>query len=185
MVLATAAAVLLVVLAGGYFAAKKFFAPPPPPPPVVTRPKPAAKPAAPAPLPSVTELAHTSVDAVKEAKTAVEAVTPGGAVADKPAAPAAPKFVETESKIAPGVSATNSNVEAVAEATPAFRSFVANAKIVGVIEADPAKMILNGRLARAGETVDAGLGVIFSGLDIEKRIILFKDKTGATVTRRY
>ncbi len=83
-----------------------------------------------------------------------------------------------------GVSATT-EVEAAVEASPAFRSFVANAKISGVFQGSPSRAFINGRLARAGETVDANLGVMFDSVDTERRQLVFRDKAGAIVSRKY
>ncbi len=83
-----------------------------------------------------------------------------------------------------GVSATT-EVDAAPEASPAFRSFVANAKVSGVFQGTPPRAFINGRLVRAGETVDGGLGVEFNGLDADKKQLIFKDKAGATVFRKY
>ena len=196
---------LLVLAVGGYVLVKKLTAPPPPPPPVVVKPKPpaalAAKPAvaaAAAPLaPSETPntVAHAPIDSIAKMKDAIvahraneQARVDAAAVGEEPSEkkPAAPsKPVATSSTIAPGISATNMNVEAVSEATPAFRSFVANAKISGVIQSTPPRAVINNRLTRAGEMVDTGLGVTFEGIDADKRQLIFKDKAGATVTRRY
>jgi hypothetical protein len=106
------------------------------------------------------------------------APTKGAALASKPA-------VTASATLAPGVSATSSDVAAVAEASPAFRTFVANVKITGVIQGSPAKIILNSRLARAGDVVDSALGVVFESIDSEKKLLVFKDKSGAVVTRKF
>lgn len=117
----------------------------------------------------------------KPAKPATTPTTPppgAPAVADKPA-------VRTSGSIAPGVSATIADVEAVPDATPAFRTFVANAKITGVIGGTPPKVLLNGRLMRAGESVETALGITFDGIDPDRKLLIFKDKSGAIVTRKY
>lgn len=167
----------------------------------------ANKPAQPAPpTPGLSEtqnlIAHAPVNAINKAKDviakregsgqgrdAVGAITDGDAPAppaDKPAPhAAAPQTVATSSSIAPGVSATNSEVMAASEASPAFRSFVANAKVNGVFQGATPRVMLNGRLTRAGDTVDTSLGITFDSIDPEKKTILFKDKSGAIVTRRY
>ncbi len=71
------------------------------------------------------------------------------------------------------------------EAVPAFRSFVANAKVTGVIVGTPGKIILNGRLARAGDMVEPALGVTFEGIDGDRKLLVFRDKSGAVVTKKY
>ncbi|MBI4623303.1 MAG: hypothetical protein HY736_08810 [Verrucomicrobia bacterium] len=86
-----------------------------------------------------------------------------------------------------GLSATT-EVDAAPDASPAFRSFVMNAKIAGVFwgsPGTPARAFINGKLARPGETVDSGLGVVFEGVDTEKKQLIFKDKSGASVLRKY
>ena len=86
--------------------------------------------------------------------------------------------------LAPGISATT-EVEAAVEASAAFRSFVANAKVSGVFQGTPPRVMLNGRLARGGDVIDSGLGITFDSVNPEKKQLIFKDKSGATVTRRY
>ena len=76
-------------------------------------------------------------------------------------------------------------IEAAADTSTAFRTFIANAKISGVFQGTPARVMFNGRLARAGDTVEPTLGITFDGLDPDRKLILFKDKSGAVVTRRY
>jgi hypothetical protein len=84
--------------------------------------------------------------------------------------------------VAPGLAAT---LEAVAEASAAFRTFVANARVSGVFQGNPSRAVINGKLARVGETVDANLGITFAGVETERRNLIFKDKSGATVSRKY
>lgn len=177
--------------------------------PAATAPLPALanKPAVPAPALSETQsaIAHAPVNAINKARDvvakreasgqsrdAVGAITGADEPADRsavksgPAAkPAASASTGTSTTIAPGISATNDNVVAAAEASPAFRSFVANAKITGVFQGDPPRVYINGRLARAGDNVEPSLGITFDSVDPEKKLIIFKDKGGSTVTRRY
>ena len=128
-----------------------------------------------------------------QSKTGVGAITDGGALAEKPAAPETPpaksgtSVANEASSIAPGVSAPTTEIQASAEASAAFRVFVNSAKITGVIsqQGRTPLMTMNNKLVRAGDTVDATLGITFEGLDQEKKQIIFKDKNGAVVTRRY
>lgn len=161
----------------------------------------ADRPAAPATTEPATGLAHVPVNAINQARNAVDkreaggqgreavgAITAGDGSKPLPIRPtpkAAPVTVAGSSSIAPGVSATNADVAAESEATSAFRSFVANAKISGVFQGNPPRVMLNNRLARAGEAVDAALGITFERLDPEKKLLIFRDKSGAVVTRRY
>ncbi len=167
----------------------------------------ATKPAAPlTPSETVNSIAKVPVNAINKTKEVlntrresgqldVDAITAGTTpppptnatkVATATPGPAVPKPPVTSSAtLAPGVSATAGDVEAVVEAAPAFRTFVANTKITGVIAGTPGKIILNGRLARAGDVVDSTLGVTFDRIDTERKQLVFKDKTGAVVTKKY
>lgn len=202
-----------MLLGGGFFAWNTFMAPavPPPPPtkqktatPTAATPKgtaPAPTAATPPATPSETlnNLAHAPANAVNKAKDAVNARAASGQssvdpVTDPAAKSAAAQPAATAStgstgvaSLSPGVSATTA-LDAVPDASAAFRSFVANAKIGGVVAARagrPPVAIINGRLARAGDLVEANLGIIFFSVDDEKNQVIFKDKAGATVARRF
>jgi hypothetical protein len=169
---------------------------------------PAAKPAtnpniAPTPSETLNQIAHTPKKAIDKAQQAIEARRASGQsridaaalgedTPDKPAAPGTAPAAKASgatkasavTTIAPGLSATT-EVEAAAEATPAFRSWVANVKVSSVFQSTPPRAFINGRLARAGDVVDSSLGIIFDGVDSEKHQLIFKDKSGATVARHY
>lgn len=104
----------------------------------------------------------------------------------KPAAPPPPAPTRTTAvtTIAPGMSAP-APVEATPAAAPEFRAFVVGARISGIFQGNPARAVINGKLSRAGEIVDPGLGITFEGLDDGRKSLVFKDRTGATVTRRF
>jgi len=178
----------ILVLGGGFFAYMTFMAPEPaPPPPPVTK---KAPPVAPAP-------AATPIDMAKEAAAAATAnaqapaaattepapPTSGDPIGDKAAATLS--TVPTATALSPGLVATT-DLEAAAEATPAFRSFVANAKVsgAGIMQGTP-RAFINDRLTRGGEMVDPGLGVTFETIDAERRLLIFKDRSGAIVSRKY
>lgn len=205
-------AALLVLGGGGFYAWTTFFAPPPPP--IVARPKPAAAaPAAAVPVTSsvatkpaaaltpsdtLNAVAAAPVNAINKAQDAlaarrasgqagVDAVIAGQDASDNRPTNATVPVTQAQAAatLAPGITATSSEVQAMAEATPAFRSFVANGKVTGVIGGSPAKIILNGRLARTGDIVEPALGITFDGLDADRKLLVFKDKTGAVVTRKF
>lgn len=160
------------------------------------------------PSETLNKLAHVPVNAINKAQDALAARRasgqdrvdaaatgedlPGKTFGVPPAAPikpasAANRVLTTATSVttvAPGLSATTP-VEAAPDATPEFRAFVVNARLSGVFQGDPARAVLNGRLVRAGEVVDAGLGITFVGLDSERRSLVFKDQSGATVARRF
>lgn len=210
LLIAGGAAALLVIAGGGFFAFKKFTAPPPPPPPAkkaapaATAKAPAATTKSPAaqPTPSETlnKVAQAPAAAINKAQEAIAAKRASGQsridgaadgvdIADKPATEptkaGAPKTTASKAMttVAPGVTATTP-VDAAVDASLAFRSFVSNAKISGVVWSAKPVAFINGRLARVGDTVEPNLGIIFDGVDREKMQIIFKDKSGAVVVRR-
>jgi hypothetical protein len=196
----------VLVLGGGFFAYTKFMGQPEPaptPPPVAKKaPPPApADSAQPGPTPSDTlnAAAKAPVNAVNKAQQVVAArdaseqakadsiLDPAAQkVATEPAAAKAPATQKeiTTTTLGGGVTATT-QLEVAAEATPAFRAFVANAKVSGVFQGNPPRAFINGKLTRAGETVDASLGITFDSIDAERKLMVFKDRTGASVARKY
>lgn len=172
---------------------------------VVPAPTPAAAPAGGATAPAApTSIGNIPAKAINKAKDTVEArkasgqsdvnpVLTGDPIADKPAAapagsaaPAAARAQATgQSSVTKSVTASTPLGDAGSEASAEFRSFVANAKVSGVFQGAPSRAFINGRMIRTGETVDATLGIVFEGVDATKRHLLFKDKTGAIVARRY
>lgn len=88
-------------------------------------------------------------------------------------------------ELTPGVMATTESIKAVPNASSAFRTFVASAKISGVYQGTPPRAFINGRLVHTGELLDDTLEIYFDSVDLAARSIVFKDSTGATVSRRY
>lgn len=107
----------------------------------------------------------------------------GGRQAPAPAAPSMGR-VTASAAIAPGVSVTT-EIQASKEASPAFRSFVTEAKVTGVYQGSPPRAFINGRLVRVGQLVEEGLAITFDGIDAENRMLLFIDRSGARVSKRY
>lgn len=209
------AALLVIGGGGGFFAYQHFFAEAPPPPPrAVAKPKAKAPTTTGAPTPSDTlnALAAAPGKMISDAQNAIAARrsgeqgrvdgtvtgedaggqralrTPlpgelGGARTPAPSAPPLGKVAATMT-VAPGVTATT-EIRASAEASQAFRSFVADAKVTGVNQTTPPVAFINGRLIRMGQLVDEGLNITFSGVDAENRLLLFKDRSGAVVSKRY
>jgi hypothetical protein len=89
------------------------------------------------------------------------------------------------SHVAPGVTASVGGGASTVGASPEFRAFVATVKISGVFQGENSRAFINGRMTRLGETIDNRLGVVFEGIDVEKKQIIFKDAAGALATRRY
>ena len=213
LVIRIAAGVGALVLALGAMFVYKALNPPPPPPIKAIRP--AAKPVPPATGPSAGSAAAPGKPAIAAAKPPAAPTGGGGAgkgaepdrgdsratqpassgpaqASDAPPPPAAAKSeapstaaVEGATTIAPGVKATTDDVEAASTASVAFRSFVDDARIGGVFQGTPPRALINSRIIRLGQTVDTGLGIVFSRVDAEQKIIIFTDATGATVSKKY
>jgi hypothetical protein len=209
------AAGVLVLGGGGYFAYELWFSPPPPPPPMVARPKPKpiAPPVAPSvatadqaakPGPVVTgtpvSMAGKMVDKAQTVAAGQGTAIDGsdGLLEKRPsAAPAGPNGTpkaassdenldKTKASIAPGILATTSDVVVTTEASPAFRAWAANVKIAGVFPGrTPPRAFINSRAVDAGQIVDDALGIIFESVDTDKNVLVFRDKSGAKVMRKF
>lgn len=159
--------------------------------------------ALPTPSETLNKLAHLPGNAIDKAQEAIAARRASGqdrvdAAAkgeDAPAAPTKPAAVAASASraapdaasvttIAPGP-AVPPPVEATPEASAEFRAYVTNIRISGIFQGNPARAVINGKLTRAGEAVDSGYGITFEGLDGDRKNLVFKDRSGATVTRRF
>jgi cytoskeletal protein RodZ len=198
-----------VLLSAAYVVWQQFQPEPPPPAAPVAPDKPAA-PTQPAPLtPSDTlnkiatlpgEMVGRAQDAIAAKRDSeqmrVDALaageeppveTPAAPAPEPVAPPAAPTTVEVQSQteIAPGLTATNTTVMAMVEASPAFSAFVAEMRINGVFQGSPARALINGHTYREGQLVDPGLGIVFDHIEPATKQIVFRDQSGATVSRKY
>jgi hypothetical protein len=162
----------------------KFVDGPPPGPPLIPK----------KPRPVVTAPATPPAGTVKTPPAAPEPVVapPAHETAQRELTPTPktkPHSGEVTTKVttglAPGVTATTDSVQAEVEASQAFRTFVADAKVTGVFQGTPSRAFINGRLVRAGEVVDSSLGVRFDSVDSNTKTIVFKDASGAKVSKRY
>jgi hypothetical protein len=75
-----------------------------------------------------------------------------------------------------------------AGAPPASRAFfywVVNTSISGISPGPPARVLVGNRLSYEGTEVHIPLGIIFERLDPAKKLLYFRDQTGAVVTRSY
>tara|TARA_Y100000385_G_C13073936_1_gene630456 strand:+ start:540 stop:1130 length:591 start_codon:yes stop_codon:yes gene_type:complete len=196
--------VVLIVLVGSYFGWQQFG--PQEPEPIVspTSDTPTPTPQKPATsLPGqLIEKAQSALDARRQGEQdRVDAVLDGKAVPDSqfqriqqapvPDPEAEPEAVpeqvttQSQSVIAPGVTATTTRVMSAIEASPAFRALVGQMRINGVFQGSPARALLNGHTYREGQLVDAGLGIYFDSVVAEEKLIVFRDASGAIVQRKY
>ncbi len=104
-----------------------------------------------------------------------------------PAPPATPAIIYEQKKIQLGGGITISSPapgSAIA-ANETFVAWVMNVKVTSISPGSPARVVLNDRLVREGDPVHIRLAINFDGIDVANRLILFRDKSGATVSRSY
>lgn len=70
-------------------------------------------------------------------------------------------------------------------ASAAFFFWVVKLNVSGITQSKPARVLLNSRLTYEGDEVHRPLGIVFTQLDPANKLLIFKDATGATVTRSY
>jgi hypothetical protein len=66
-----------------------------------------------------------------------------------------------------------------------FNIFVDQLKVGGIRVGPPPRLFIEGLTYKPGDVVDQRLGIIFVGLDVTNKEIVFKDDTGTMVRRRY
>jgi hypothetical protein len=93
--------------------------------------------------------------------------------------------VMAQSQLSTDVKVNSTHIEAAPAASADFRTFVANASIGGVFQGTPSRALINGVIVREGQTVSSTLGIAFERIDAEKKVIYFKDSTGAEVSKEY
>jgi len=69
--------------------------------------------------------------------------------------------------------------------TPAFRTWVDQARISGVVVGESPRAIINGRLARPGDMVDAAEGIVFDAMDTESKTLMFRSRVNAFLEKSY
>jgi hypothetical protein len=165
------AVLLLVVgiIGGGYYTYSVLLAPPPPPPIEVRAPRPAGP-----PPPSAEQLAAEAA-----AKVAAEAEMAAAMEAAQEEAKASimreKEAAENAASIAP----------VIPDPSDEFLAWVSESKISGVREGSAPRAFINGRLVKQGDTIDFTLGITFDGVDPERNIVIFKEKSGAAVAKKY
>lgn len=120
---------------------------------------------------------NTEADPLPAANPPPDAAVP----AAEPAAPVAPAQVTLPG----GIVVTSASPAGGPVVSPSFFFWVVNLNVSGVYQSDPHRIMLDNRLVYEGDEVNRPLGVTFDRLDAEKKIIVFRDQSGALVTRSY
>ena len=184
---------VIAVAIGGIFSYRIFF--PAPSPVVAIKAPPIAKPVVLQPAPKVAAEPGKDVGTNTAASPSTGNQAKGNTVASgQQAAVPTPvptpdksttESVMTQSNIASDVKVNNTHIDTSPAASAEFRLFVANAEIGGVFQGTPPRALINGRIVKASQPVDNQLGIIFDRIDSEKKVIYFKDATGAEVSKEY
>lgn len=88
-------------------------------------------------------------------------------------------------KLAGGIVIANASPAGSPPAPHAFLYWVVNLSISGIHQGSPSRFLMNNRLVYEGQELNAALGITFDHLEFEKKLIVFRDKSGAIVTRSY
>jgi hypothetical protein len=95
------------------------------------------------------------------------------------------QIVMGDTKVSSDVRVDSTPLDVAPSASAAFRSYVANAVIGGVFQGRPARALINGTIVREGQIVNSALGIAFERINSPRKMIYFKDYTGAEVSKNY
>ncbi|MBI2497334.1 MAG: hypothetical protein HYV75_05230 [Opitutae bacterium] len=98
-----------------------------------------------------------------------------------PPEPLAPAQV----KLAGGIIISSVAAEGAPIVRASFFYWVVNQDIKGVFQSPPHRIMLHNRLVYAGDEINRTLGITFDHLDPADKLIVFRDRSGALVTRSY
>jgi uncharacterized membrane protein len=70
-------------------------------------------------------------------------------------------------------------------ASPAFKAFVENLNVSGVLQGDQPRVLIGHTTYYVGDVINSDLGVVFIGIDPDRELVLFKDSTGVTLVKKY
>jgi hypothetical protein len=66
-----------------------------------------------------------------------------------------------------------------------FYIFIDQLKIGGIRMGPPPRLFIEGLTYKPGDVIDQRLGIVFVGVNVSAKELVFKDRTGAVVRRRY
>lgn len=69
--------------------------------------------------------------------------------------------------------------------TPRFRRYADNLRVSGVFQGANPRALIDGRVVRVGEVLDAAAGIRFVGLDAAKRELILEENGGAVLRVKY
>jgi hypothetical protein len=130
--------------------------------------------------------------AESEAQAPVVKTSSAPAPSPQPAAPAADPAPASKTPAAPTAKATPAESSApvkpasdsTPEPSPAFAAWVRGLKITGLRTGAVPRILVDRATFAAGDVINSDLGIKFDGYDASRRMLRFKDATGAIVERR-
>ncbi len=90
-----------------------------------------------------------------------------------------------EMKLPGGIVIAQASPAGTPRAGAAFFFWIVKLNVSGITQGKPARLLLNNRITYEGDEVNRPLGIVFAQLDAANKLLVFKDATGATVTRSY
>ena len=88
-------------------------------------------------------------------------------------------------KLAGDITIAHASPAGSPRASAAFFYWVVKLNVGGVTMGKPARVLISNRLTYEGDEVNRTLGIVFVELDPANKLLIFRDQTGATVTRSY
>ncbi|MFT3868377.1 MAG: hypothetical protein QM715_07755 [Nibricoccus sp.] len=80
---------------------------------------------------------------------------------------------------------TTTQAEPAVPPSAPFRQFVVNLRVNGVFQGENPRAMLNGRMYNVGAEVDPKLAITLFKIEPEAKLLIFRDDTGAVLSRRY
>lgn len=130
----------------------------------------------PEPVPPVRIVRSVVVPPVDPALLADLPTAPGGGAARPHSDGSKPNGTATSDAAA---------AKAASAAMLALRAWVDGAHISGVVASDTPRAIINGRLVKAGDLIESSQGIIFDGVDLERKEVIFRTKSGLFAGKTY
>ena len=119
--------------------------------------------------------------ALQEQQAAGENTNAPPVVVAPPPEPAAPAQV----KLAGGIIISSASPAGGPVVRASFFYWIVNQSISGVFQSPPHRIMLDKRLVYEGQEINAALGITFDHLELANKLIVFRDRNGAIVTRSY
>jgi hypothetical protein len=90
-----------------------------------------------------------------------------------------------EMKLAGDIVIAQASPAGAPRASAAFFYSIVKLTVSGITQGKPARALINNRLAQEGDEINRQLGIVFLQLDAMNKQLVFRDATGALVTRSY